>query len=65
MGAWLWRRQLLLNAAKNAGTTETDRVIQALEGLEYDYYKGPQFYRKCDHQSVQSVSFLAVKSGAG
>ncbi len=52
----------LLNAAKNAGTTETDKVIQALEGLEYDYYKGPQYYRKCDHQSVQSVYLLESKT---
>jgi len=23
--------------------------------MKYDLYKGPQYYRQCDHQSVQSV----------
>jgi branched-chain amino acid transport system substrate-binding protein len=23
--------------------------------MKYDLYKGPQYYRACDHQSVQSV----------
>ena len=34
----------------------------ALRQLKYDWYKGPQFYRKCDHQSVQSVVIVESKS---
>ena len=45
----------VLEAVKKAGSVDTDKVIAALEALKYDYYKGPQYYRKCDHQSVQSV----------
>jgi branched-chain amino acid transport system substrate-binding protein len=45
----------LLMAVKEAGGTETDKVIAALEALKYDVAKGQQSYRKCDHQSVQSV----------
>jgi branched-chain amino acid transport system substrate-binding protein len=30
--------------------------------LKYDYYKGPQYYRACDHQSVQSVLIIESKS---
>src|ERR1700691_251123 len=45
----------ILAAVKNAGSVDTDKVIAALEALKYDFYKGPQYYRKCDHQSVQSV----------
>ncbi|KJC55079.1 ABC transporter substrate-binding protein [Bradyrhizobium sp. LTSPM299] len=52
----------MLEAVKSAGTVETDKVIAALEALKYDYYKGPQYYRKCDHQSVQSVLVIKSKS---
>lgn len=52
----------VLMAAKAAGSTDTDKVIAALEGLKYDYYKGAQYYRKCDHQSVQSVLIIESKA---
>ena len=52
----------MLEAVKNAGSVDTDKVIAAMEALKYDYYKGPQYYRKCDHQSVQSVLVIKSKS---
>ncbi|MFL6789664.1 MAG: ABC transporter substrate-binding protein [Bradyrhizobium sp.] len=52
----------VLEAVKKAGSVETDKVIAAMEALKYDYYKGPQYYRKCDHQSVQSVLVIQSKS---
>jgi branched-chain amino acid transport system substrate-binding protein len=52
----------VLAAVKNAGSVDTDKVIAALEALKYDFYKGPQYYRKCDHQSVQSVLVIKSKS---
>ncbi len=52
----------VLSAVKNAGSVDTDKVIAAMEALKYDYYKGPQYYRKCDHQSVQSVLIIRSKS---
>jgi branched-chain amino acid transport system substrate-binding protein len=30
--------------------------------MRYDFYKGQQFYRLCDHQSVQSVAIVESKS---
>lgn len=51
----------LLQAMTMAGGTETDKIIAALETLKYDIAKGPQSYRKCDHQSVQSVLVLESK----
>jgi len=51
----------LLQAMTTAGGTDTDKVIAALETLKYDIAKGPQSYRKCDHQSVQSVLILESK----
>ena len=52
----------ILAAVKNAGSVDSDKVIAALEALKYDFYKGPQYYRKCDHQSVQSVLVIRSKS---
>ena len=52
----------VLTAVRNAGSTDTDKVIGAMRGLKYDYYKGPQYYRGCDHQSVQSVLIVRSKS---
>ncbi|KRE07545.1 ABC transporter substrate-binding protein [Bosea sp. Root381] len=54
----------LLLAIEKAGGTDTDKVIAALEELKYDVAKGPQHYRKCDHQSVQSVLVLESKKKA-
>src|SRR5947208_707372 len=45
-----------------AGSVEADKVIPAVEALKYDYYKGSQYYRKCDHQSVQSVLIIESKA---
>lgn len=50
----------LLTAVKQAGGTDTDKVAAALKSLKYDTYKGPQHYRACDQQSVQSV--LVIES---
>lgn len=52
----------LLEGAKAAGSLDADKVIAAVEALKYDYYKGPEYYRKCDHQSVQSVLIIESKS---
>jgi len=54
----------LLLAMQAAGGTATDKMITALEDLKYDVAKGPQHYRKCDHQSVQSVLVLESKKKA-
>jgi branched-chain amino acid transport system substrate-binding protein len=54
----------LLLAMQAAGGTDTEKVVAALEGLKYDVAKGAQHYRKCDHQSVQSVLVLESKKKA-
>ncbi|MEH2474576.1 branched-chain amino acid transport system substrate-binding protein [Nitrobacteraceae bacterium AZCC 2161] len=51
----------LLMAAKAAGTVDSGKVVDAMEALQYDFYKGPQHYRRCDHQSVQSVLIVESK----
>ncbi len=54
----------LLMAIEQAGGTEPQKVIAAMEALKYDVAKGEQYYRKCDHQSVQSVLVLESKGKA-
>jgi branched-chain amino acid transport system substrate-binding protein len=54
----------LLAGAKAAGSTDADKVIAALESLKYDKYKGVQYFRKCDHQSVQPVYIIESKAQA-
>ncbi|WP_136660680.1 ABC transporter substrate-binding protein [Nitratireductor sp. XY-223] len=51
----------LLKAVSAAGTTDADAVVAALENLKYDLYKGQQYYRQCDHQSVQPVYIIESK----
>jgi branched-chain amino acid transport system substrate-binding protein len=52
----------VLQAVRDAKSTESLRVGIALRQMKYDSYKGNQFYRKCDHQSVQSVVIVESKS---
>jgi len=52
----------LLAAVKQAGSTDSDKVSAALTQLKYDTYKGPQYYRACDRQSVQSVLIIQSNS---
>ncbi len=52
----------LLLAVSQAGSTDTEQVVDQLAALQYDTYKGTQFYRGCDHQSVQSVLVITPKA---
>lgn len=52
----------VLQAVRQAKSTESLKVSIALRQLRYNWYKGDQFYRKCDHQSVQSVVIVESKS---
>ena len=52
----------VLQAVLDAKSTDSIPVSIALRQLRYNWYKGEQFYRKCDHQSVQSVVIVESKS---
>ena len=52
----------VLTAAKQAGSTDVDQVVAVMQDMKYDFYKGPQHFRACDHQSVQSVFIIESKS---
>ncbi len=48
----------MLTAAKQAGGTATAQVRAAMLAMKYDLYKGPEYYRACDHQAVQAMLVL-------
>jgi branched-chain amino acid transport system substrate-binding protein len=52
----------ILTAVRNSGTTETEKVAAAIRQSKYDFYKGSQYYRGCDHQAVQPVLVIESKS---
>ena len=52
----------VLQAVLDAKTTDALKVSEAMGRMKYNWYKGDQFYRKCDHQSVQSVIIVESKS---
>lgn len=54
----------VLAAAKAANTTDTEKVVDALAALKGDVYKGPVYFRACDHQAVQSVLVIESKDRA-
>lgn len=54
----------VLAAAKAAGTTDTEKVVNALRSTKGDLYKGNVYFRSCDHQAVQSVLIIESKDRA-
>ena len=49
-------------ALRKAGSTDTDKLITAMEGLSFDTPKGKMTFRKEDHQALQPM--YAVKFAA-
>jgi branched-chain amino acid transport system substrate-binding protein len=52
---------------KKAGSTDTEAMVDAMEGLTFDSIVGPISYRKIDHQSTMGayVGLTALKDGKG
>jgi branched-chain amino acid transport system substrate-binding protein len=52
---------------KNAGTTDTEKLVDAMEGLSFESIVGAITYRKIDHQSTMGayVGHTALKDGKG
>jgi branched-chain amino acid transport system substrate-binding protein len=57
----------LYHMLKKSGSTDTEKMIQAMEGLTFDSIVGPITFRKIDHQSTMGayVGYTAVKDGKG
>lgn len=52
---------------KKAGTTDTEKMVDTMEGLTFDSIVGPISYRKIDHQSTMGayVGYTALRDGKG
>lgn len=55
----------ILAGIRKAGSTDTDKLIAAMEGMEFDTPKGKMTFRKEDHQALQPMYILRMKKGAG
>jgi branched-chain amino acid transport system substrate-binding protein len=49
-------------AVRKAKSTDTEKLIAAMEGLEFDTPKGKMVFRKEDHQALQSMYHFKIKS---
>jgi branched-chain amino acid transport system substrate-binding protein len=45
----------VVTAIQKAGGTDTEKLIQAMEGMEFDSPKGKMVFRKEDHQALQAM----------
>jgi len=47
-----------------AGSTDTEKLIAAMEGMTFDTPKGPMTFRKEDHQALQEMYHFRIKKDA-
>lgn len=55
----------ILAGIKKAGSTDSEKLIAAMEGMEFESPKGKMAFRKEDHQAMQPMYILRMKKGAG
>ncbi len=48
-------------AVEKAKSTDTEKLIAAMEGMEFDTPKGKMVFRKEDHQALQSMYHFKIK----
>ena len=51
----------LVAAVDKAKSTDAEKLIAAMEGLEFDTPKGKMIFRKEDHQALQSMYAFKIK----
>ncbi len=56
--------RVLLDTAREEKSLETDKITRALEGRKFQYLKGPEQIRACDHVNIQDVYLCKGKSAA-
>jgi branched-chain amino acid transport system substrate-binding protein len=45
----------VVTALQKAGSTDTEKLVAAMEGMEFQTPKGRMVFRKDDHQALQSM----------
>ena len=48
-------------ALKKAGSTDTEDLIAAMEGMEFETPKGKMMFRPEDHQALQSMYHFKIR----
>ncbi|MGH7334964.1 MAG: ABC transporter substrate-binding protein [Candidatus Rokuibacteriota bacterium] len=56
--------RVLLDSAKEVKSLDTEKIIRAIEGRRFQYLKGPEYIRACDHVDIQEVFLCKGKSAA-
>ena len=56
--------RVLLDTAREVKSLDTEKVTSALEGRKFQYLKGPEQIRACDHVNIQDVYLCKGKSAA-
>jgi len=51
-----------VTAVQKAKSTDTEKLIAAMEGMEFNTPKGKMVFRKEDHQALQSMYHFKIKS---
>ena len=51
----------VVEALKKAGSTDTEALIKAMEGMEFQTPKGKMVFRPEDHQALQSMYHFKIK----
>jgi branched-chain amino acid transport system substrate-binding protein len=54
----------VVTALQKAGSTDTEKLIAAMEGMSFDTPKGTMIFRKEDHQALQDMYHWRIKKGA-
>ncbi|MGE0802200.1 MAG: substrate-binding domain-containing protein [Lautropia sp.] len=52
----------VVEAIKKAGSTDTEKLIAAMEGMSFESPKGKMTFRKEDHQAMQSMYHFKIKA---
>jgi branched-chain amino acid transport system substrate-binding protein len=51
-------------ALQKSGSTDSEKLIAAMEGMSFDTPKGTMTFRKEDHQALQDMYHWRIKKGA-
>lgn len=55
----------IVEGIKKAGSTDTEELIKAMEGMSFEGPKGKMTFRKEDHQALQPLYAIRLESKAG
>jgi branched-chain amino acid transport system substrate-binding protein len=56
--------RVLLDTAREVKSLDTEKLTRALEGRKFQYLKGPEHIRACDHVNIQDVYLCKGKAAS-